>query len=620
MAISLAGCVSPLDHDREQALRRGVLDTVRQEVADAELRPDPRTATRATEPLPVRQDFMPELEKMAGPASRDFASVNYGEDLMGGQARTVGVSLERAVHAAVQNNLELQFARLAPAISEADVVSAEAAFDWVFFNNFNWTDRDQESPTTSLGITNGRDQRQVVNNATGIRRPLESGSRFSVQQELIYTDFETRGLTYSPDPATQAALTLQFDQPLLRNFGSDVALAQVRLNRNAERDAVAKLRIQLIQKITQTETTYWELVRAQHDVVILSRLLERGIKTRDQLDVRLNSGLDVPPSQLADAVARVERRKIDVFKARDAVREASDKLKVLMNDPDLPVGTETLVTPLDQPVDEAMSYSLLDSLTTAVQRRPEIDQAVLSIDNTSIRQTVAANQRLPQLDLQVQTRFQGMASALGAVSDEFDGRFVDYVVGLAFEQPIGNRAAEATDVRRRLEREQAVISYRNTVQQIVRDVKSSLRTVLTNYQIIGTARSSRITAADSLRALEVENDLIRDRSSERLELEFNRQEALASAERSEIQAITDLNSSVAQLYASMGTSLERNSIKLAIPTAEQALAGRRSADWWESWGRRGEAPAPATTAPEAEPAPDAPPADLGGAGGPAGGQ
>ena len=616
LAISLGGCASPLDREREMVLRRGVVDAVRQELGDAALRPDSRITTRAIEELPIKPEFRPELERLAGPASRDFSKVDFGADLMGAEARMVGVTLERAVRSAVRNNLEVQFAQLAPAISEADVVGAEAAFDWVFFNNFNWTDRDQESPTPSIGLTNGRDQRQIVNNTTGIRRPLESGGRFSVQQELIYTDFETRGLTYTPDPATQAALSLQFDQPLLRNFGSDVALAQVRLNRNAERDAVARLRIQLLQKITQAETTYWELVRSQHDVAILSRLLDRGIITREKLRARLESGLDVPPSQLADAVARVERRKIDVFRARDAVREASDRLKVLMNDPDLPVGSEIMIAPLDQPVDEATRYNLLDALTTAVQQRPEIDQAVLSIDNTSIRQTVSANQRLPQLDLQVQTRFQGMASSLGAVSDEIDGNFVDYLVGLAFEQPIGNRAAEAQNVRRRLEREQAVISYRNTVQQVVRDVKSSLRTVATNYQIIGTARSSRITATESLRALEVENDLTKERSSERLELEFNRQEALATAERSEIQAMTDFNSSVAQLYASMGTSLERNRIKLAVPTAEQALAARRSRDWWASWGAdrspssgaepAGAEPGPSVDAPADGEASDAP--------------
>jgi outer membrane protein len=495
LAGGLTGCSSsPLADQRERDLRRTVVDSIRTELDDAQLRPGARAISRQPEALPIDPKFYPELEAMAGPGSRDFTAVEYGPDLMGVEARPVGISLERAIRSAVANNLEVQFARLAPAISEADVVAAEAAFDWTLFSNLNWNDLDQVSPSSSFGSNAGLNQRQSVQGQTGVRRQLESGGQFAVQQELIYTDFETRGQTFTPDPATQATMSFQFDQPLLRGFGSDVALAQVRVNRNVERDAVARLRVQLLQTVNQTEGTYWELVRAQHDLAILQKLLERGLKTRDQLQTRLDAGLDVPPSQLADAVARVERRKSDVRQARDAVRDAGDRIKVLMNDPDFPVGSEVMLLPLDQGVDEPMAFSLVDALTTAVTRRPEVDQAIVSMDNTSIRETVAANQRLPQLNLQIQTRFQGMDDALGAVSSEFDGNFVDYVVGLAFEQAIGNRGPEAEYTRRRLEREQAVISYRNTVQQIVRDVKASLRAVTSNYEIVAQRRQARIAA------------------------------------------------------------------------------------------------------------------------------
>ncbi|MFG0259614.1 MAG: TolC family protein, partial [Phycisphaerales bacterium JB041] len=176
-----------------------------------------------------------------------------------------------------------------------------------------------------------------------------------------------------------------------------------------------------------------------------------------------------------------------------------------------------------------------------------------------------------------------------------------YVVGLTFEQPIGNRAAEAGYVRRRLEREQAVLSYRNTVQQIVRDVKSSLRSVIRNYELIEQRRNSRLAASESLRTLEVENKEIRERSSERLELEFNRQESLANAERLEMESIAAFNTSVAQLYAAMGTALERNNIAFVAPTAEDALQPRYSADYWASWGEDEEADPAFGTEPEGTP-------------------
>lgn len=600
----LTGCstTSPLDGPREQALRQYVVDSVRREIADPSLRPEPRLTERPEEQLPIDQRFYPELERMAGPTSRDMVGLGYGEGLIGLDARPVPISLRHAVVAAVENNLEVQFARLAPAISETEVVAAEAAFDWVLFSNATWNNLDQVSPGASFAP--GRNQRQSVQNETGIRRSLVSGGQFAVQQELIYTDFEA-GQNFQPDPATQAALTFQVDQPLLRNFGTDVNLAQVRINRNLERDAIAQLRAQLLETVNQTETTYWGLVRAQHDLAILQSLLERGIITRDQLQTRLNAGLDVPPSQLADAVARVQRRMTDVTRARDAIRDASDRLKLLMNDPEYPVGSEIILVPLDAPLDEAISFSLLSALTTAIQNRPEVNQAVLSMDSASIREVVAANQRLPQLNLQLQARFQGLDDGLDAVNEQFDGDFVDYVLGLTFEQPIGNRAAEALYLRRRLEREQTLLSYRNTLQQIVFDVKNSLRAVVRNFEIIGQARQSRIAATEALRTLQVENQQIREMSSERLELEFSRQEALANAEREEMAAITDFNAAVAQLYASMGTALERNNIEFVVPTAEMSLTPRFSADYWASWDLPGRETSPPPPPPPAEAAPDA---------------
>ena len=89
---------------------------------------------------------------------------------------------------------------------------------------------------------------------------------------------------------------------------------------------------------------------------------------------------------------------------------------------------------LDLPaVDEAITYSFLDSVLTAVRERPEIHRALLSINNTSIREDVADNGRLPQLDLRAQMRF----SALGEDNQEAydgltEGDFVDYLIGLAF--------------------------------------------------------------------------------------------------------------------------------------------------------------------------------------------
>lgn len=580
LLLLLAGCANSVWSESERELRRSVIDSVKRETADAERAPEPRTTEREAgmDRLGIASQFMPELEKMAGPASYPGIETlrvqeeEAGLDLMGRSIRTVAVSLERAVRVGVENNLAVQFSRLAPAVNEAQVVSAEAAFDWTFFSNLDYANTDEPRVATSIGSTTfgpNATTNQSVRSTSGLRKPLISGGQLTVQQELTYTDDDTPNQAVTPDPANILGVTLQLDQPLLRNFGSGVSLAEVRLNRNAERNSIQQLRRDLIRNITETERTYWQLVRAHRELQIVYRLYQRGADVRDVLRQRRN--LDATPAQIADAVARTERRRADVMRAQNQVRQLSDRLKALVNDPQMTVGSEVIVAPIDSAIDAPIQYSLLDALQAAINNRPEVQQAILSIDDTSIRQNVADNQRLPRLDLRLQTRFSGMEENMGsAYGETFDGDFIDYLVGLQFEQPIGNRKAEADFRRRRLERSQATISYRNTVQQVLIEVKNALNNVTTNYRLIEQTRLSRVAAAEVLRALRIENEKLKGLTVERLDLELTRQEALASAERDEVAALTDYNISIAEMHAAMGTALEHNRISFVVPEVDES--------------------------------------------------
>ena len=143
-----------------------------------------------------------------------------------------------------------------------------------------------------------------------------------------------------------------------------------------------------------------------------------------------------------------------------------------------------------------------------------------------------------------------------------DGEYVDYLLGLRFEYPIGNRAAEAGYQRARLQRSQALLSYREAVQNVVLDVKSALRDVVTNYKLIQATRSFRIAQAENLRALLVEEETLAGLTPEFLNLKFQRQEGLALARLQEIDALASFDQSLAALYRAMGTGLSMRNISL----------------------------------------------------------
>jgi outer membrane protein len=575
LLVALAGCASsnPLADDGERALRRVVEEAAFREITEAEQRGGPRTLTRedAVGALGIAPQFRPELDKMAGPEAYAGKNLPLGQNLLGTEPRTVAIGLERAVRTAVSNNIAVQFARLSPALGEARVSAAEAAFDWVLFNTTGYGSTD--SPRTSTATTTtGTNQQLNITNTTGLRRPLIGGGRLTIQQELGH--LEEGSVASNPNPAETLSWQIQYDQPLLKGMGSDVTQAEIRLARNAERNNVQTFKRDLLRTVADTEKTYWELVQAQQSLFVLERLLERGKATLEQLKAR--SVIDANDSQIADATARIARRRADLTRAQTNLKNISDRLKALMNDPDLPVGSEILVLPVDRAVDEPIRFSLMDSIRQGVLNRPEIQQAILSIDDSSIRRLVAENSRLPDLNLRLQTRLATLESSFGeAYTETVERNFIDYVVSLAFEMPLGNRRAESETRLRSLERMQAVIAYRNTVQQVTQEVKASLDRVMLNYALIDQTRASRIAAAEVLRVLEAEKATTRGVTPERLDLEMSRQESLAAAEQSEMLAMVEYNSAITDLFASMGTLLERNKIRFVVPSVEDA---KRSQD------------------------------------------
>jgi len=190
---------------------------------------------------------------------------------------------------------------------------------------------------------------------------------------------------------------------------------------------------------------------------------------------------------------------------------------------------------------------------------------------------VADNARLPLLDLSAQIAYFGLdEDSAESYENLLDAEFIDYILGLRFEYPIGNRGPEAEYRRARLQRSQALLGYRQAVQNVVLDVKSALRDVVTNYELIRATRSNRIAQAENLRALMVEEETLAGLTPEFLNLKFQRQERLALARAGELQALASFDQAVAALYRAMGTGLTMRSIDFEVagePRAEDMPPG-----------------------------------------------
>jgi len=193
-----------------------------------------------------------------------------------------------------------------------------------------------------------------------------------------------------------------------------------------------------------------------------------------------------------------------------------------------------------------------------LQRRPDVRRALIRVQDAAVREGVARDAVLPQLDLSFQLSAYGLDSDTDeAFQEAFETDFVDAAIGLSFEIPLGNRDALSGRRAARLRGVQSVIDYRSVARRAVEDVKTALRNVATDYRLIEQTRLARLAAAENLRALLVEEETVRGLTPDFLNLKLNRQEALASAELEEVSARTDYAIALAEAAQALGLSLEQ---------------------------------------------------------------
>ena len=573
----IAGCASPLDGQAEDDLKRSVQASVERQLQEI-----PEFAPQVTQALvdPLAEDFAQrreELREIGPQVDRAGSGLDVGLGIDGTTMPVASLSLQGALHSAVRHNLGIEQVRIEQGIAAAEIVRAEAVFDAVVGAGVNFARIDQDSvevvglPGPSLPASSAQDLRQW-GFTTDVTKRLSSGAVVQVGMDLEQQEVLNQPGLIDPNPAWTSAITTGLSQPLLRGFGSDVNTSNIQLARNNDRRSVVRLQNNLLDLLVNVEAAYWNLVMARQQLVIADWLVIEGERIRDILDSR--RGFDTTLAQFADAVATVESRKTRVIDARRSVSQAADQLKMLINDPALPVGGEVDLVPADFMVDEPMQYDLRDSVTTALGNSPLMDLAVLSIDDASIQEIVARNGRLPQLDLAAEISWMGLAGSAGSSLGNINGEYVDYVMGLQFSQAVGNRAAESVYRQARLQRSAAVIGYRQAVQQVIFDVKSSIRDIKAGYALISQARNFRLAQAENLRALDALRRTLAALTPEFLNLLFQRQERLAEAQLQELKAMVDYNLAVADLERATGKGLEANNIDLLVVEASGENNGR----------------------------------------------
>lgn len=470
----------------------------------------------------------------------------------------VKLSLQDAIYRAAKHSLAIKVDSYTPGISEAALIQAESVFDPVIFGHSNWSNTDTPASPVQL-VTNG----QSWDNEIGVKELLPSGATVSAFAQTIYYDLPSASTSFNRINYT-SALNLTITQPLLKGFGSDYSEEQIYLAQRDLRISAVDFKKTALTSIGQVEEAYYDVVSTKTIVEIDERLAIAGQQTYNLMWDRRN--LDVTKESLELALTALYQRQEQLIRDQENYRLASDNLKSLINDPEMPTASNILIDPTDLPTVEPFSYSAQDCIMRALQQRPEMVEQRLKIEKADITVRFDKNGLLPQLDLTAGMQTNAINNSLenSFAQTISPANFISWNAGVTMQFPLGNRAAEAQLVGDELSRRQAVENLMNVAEQVVEDVKTQLHGVLSGYIDIQALDKVRLAAAATIEG-NLDLEPIRPKTPEALQTKLQEQQALAAAETQLVQAIVNYNKSIERVERSQGTLLEFDHISLDHP-------------------------------------------------------
>jgi len=477
------------------------------------------------------------------------------------------ISLQEALFRGLERNFDLQAERLNISIGSEDVIVAESRFDPVA--EALASAGGEKIPEAVVPFDEAYSRRRQYAATTALNKEFHTGldSRLAMRAVRQSNDAAAIGL----DPEYRTFLVLDFTQPLLRDFGTDVNTADLRIAGQRLQQARFGYLDQAQRLVEAIELAYLELARA-HEILRL-RIESRNLAS-ELLEGNRNkfeAGI-VPITEVQEAETAVAARDEQVVFSRQQLETAAYLLKNLLEiGHDDPLAGELLIAEA-LPGIEPDWPQLTTAMATALAERPDLEQLKLEIINRDIRLAYYQNQQLPRLDLDASFGVNGLSGDLtdgpgsgtransGDYWDSLDqaasGDGYTWFVGLRFEYPLGNRAAEARYRRAGHEKRRALYSLKSLENTVETEVRNALSTVERVYE--------RIQVAERFQRLA---DITLNQEMERLQegltdtfriLEF--QAAVIESRVRKANAQIDFHQGIASLYRAMGANLERHGI------------------------------------------------------------
>jgi hydrophobic/amphiphilic exporter-1 (mainly G- bacteria), HAE1 family len=501
------------------------------------------------------------------------------------------ITVDDAVRMALDNNVDLAADRLDPQIGDAQVAAAAGVFKPSFTSNVGRN--NQLAPPASLLFPTPT-RTDVVTSSFGLSQRLPwLGTSYSLGWDTSHTNSDSFLNSYNP--LIRSGLSFNVSQPLLRDFKTDSSRLQLTISQTNRKMADTRLQESVVHTTAAVKTAYWNLVSARANVdarksaVALAEELARVNKAK--VDVGQS-----PPLDLLSAQAEVAANQEQLIVAETAVRQAEDRLRLLIFDA---TRRDVWNIPLDTTDAPPVGVAALDvdaAVTRALTERTDLRQLRDAISTANAAEKLSGNQNLP--DVRANASYQasglggtevlrtggfpgtivgpGAITPFGSVLDQlFRSNYPTWSFGVSVSYPIGGGVAEANHARARLEVSQAEHRVKSAEARAIQQVRDAAWKVDMNAKRIDTTQVARALAEQRLNAEQKRYEVGMSTSF----LVIQAQRDLAQAKQNELSAILSYDLSLVDFEtlqqagpATAGSSAAPAPAQTAAPSAMPTAA------------------------------------------------
>jgi outer membrane protein len=453
-------------------------------------------------------------------------------------------------------------------------------YDPALVGQLNWT--HQSTPQTNLlGGANALVSNTTVANA-GIQQGFSSGAQAGFNFNNNHQNLNLLNSAYNPYSFSSMGFTVT--QPLMRGFGINLNRRFIRIAGNEQRIGSLLFQQQLIATVYGVIRLYTDFVALYEDVKVKQETLNLADKLLSDTKAQVEEGT-LASVEATRASAQVFSARQDLINSGGLLDEQEAILKNVLTrrgneDPEVReshlIPTDALSIP-----DKDEVRPIQDLLRQAVDRRPDVGQAELQVDNARIGLEGARNLTKPQVDLVGIMQNNGLAGDVnplapgsgiavpggygGALQQVLSRNYPTYGIGLQVTLPIHNRIAEADLARDQLQTRQSEIRLRQLQNQArleVEDALIAMRRARASYQAAVQARKLQ---EESLAAEQAKFEVGASTSFFVIQYES----LLAQAKSTEVAAQSSYVKARAALARATGSILDENRISI-----DAAIKGR----------------------------------------------